>query len=102
MSWYHYIAIFFSGLFLTNAIPHFVNGISGDAFPTPFADPPGKGLSSSLTNVLWALFNLFIGYLLLRISRLESKNKFEMLIFFAGIICVSILLSISFSNKIDM
>ena len=59
-----YIAAFFAGAFLANAIPHFVHGISGDKFPTPFAKPPGKGLSSSLVNVVWSLVNVVIGYFL--------------------------------------
>ena len=100
MKWYHYIAGFFAGGFLTNAVPHFVNGISGNPFPTPFAEPPGKGLSSPLTNVLWALFNLLIGYLLLRVSKMNSKNKPAMIIFFAGIVCMSIMLSIAFMDKV--
>jgi hypothetical protein len=57
MHWYHYIACFFAGIFLANAVPHFVQGVSGDRFPTPFAHPPGKGLTSSTENVVWALFN---------------------------------------------
>ena len=99
MKWYHYIAGFFAGIFLTNAVPHFVNGISGNAFPTPFANPPGQGLSSPMTNVLWALFNLLIGYLLFRFSRTNAKNKLAMIIFFAGIICISIMLSMAFMDK---
>lgn len=100
LKWYHYVATFFAGVFLTNAIPHFVNGISGDAFPTPFANPPGKGLSSPLVNILWALFNLIIGYLLLNYSKLNSKNKLSVLLFFIGIITISILSSISFMDKL--
>jgi hypothetical protein len=65
MKWYHYIALFFARVFLTNVVPHFVNGITGHTFPTPFADPHGRGLSSPLTNFLWAFINLLIGYLLL-------------------------------------
>jgi hypothetical protein len=99
MKWHHYIAGFFAGVFLTNVIPHFVNGISGNAFPTPFADPPGKGLSSPLTNLLWAFTNLFIGYLLFRISRINSKSKLGLFIFFAGMILISIMCSITFMDK---
>jgi hypothetical protein len=99
MKWYHYIAAFFAGAFLTNALPHFVNGISGDAFPSPFATPPGVGLSSPLTNVLWALFNLLIGYLLFRAGKINAKNKVALLVFFLGIICISILSSITFAGK---
>jgi hypothetical protein len=98
MKWYHYIAAFFAGGFLTNAIPHFVNGISGKAFPTPFASPPGVGLSSPLTNVLWALFNLLIGYLLFRAGKINGENKVALLVCFVGIICISIFSSITFGG----
>ena len=100
MKWYHYIAAFFAGTFFANVVPHFVNGISGNSFPTPFAGPPGKGLSSPLTNVLWALLNLLIGYLLFRYSRTNAKNKVAMIVFFAGIIFISIMLSMAFMDKV--
>jgi len=61
VNWYGLHRCFFSGMFLANAVPHFVHGISGDRFPTPFARPPGKGLSSPTVNVVWALFNLVVG-----------------------------------------
>lgn len=99
MKWYHYIGVFFAGVFLTNSVPHFINGISGDAFPTPFANPPGKGLSSPLINILWALFNIIIGYLLFRYSKMNSKNKLSLLLFFLGLTVMSILCSISFADK---
>jgi len=100
MKWYHYIAAFFAGGFITNAIPHLVNGISGNAFPTPFADPPGRGLSSPTVNVLWALFNMFVGYLLFRVSKLNSKSKLGLVIFFIGMILISIMSSIVFMDKV--
>jgi len=99
MKWYHYVAGFFAGAFITNGIPHFVNGISGNGFPTPFANPPGQGLSSPLTNVLWALFNLLAGYLLFRVSRINSKRKLGLFLFFVGIVLISILSSIVFVDK---
>jgi uncharacterized membrane protein YdcZ (DUF606 family) len=98
IKWYHYVAGFFAGVFLTNMVPHFVNGISGNAFPSPFADPPGKGLSSPLVNVLFALFNLLLGYLLFRASRINSKRTLGLLLFFIGIVLTSILNSISFTK----
>ena len=61
----HWLAYFFGGAFLTNAIPHWVSGLMGRPFQTPFAKPSGVGLSSSLVNVLWGLFNLVAAYLLL-------------------------------------
>jgi len=65
MPWTHYIAWFFGGAFLANAVPHFVSGMLGRAFQSPFAKPPGQGLSSSTVNVLWGFLNLVFSYLLL-------------------------------------
>jgi len=64
MTWYHYVSYFFVGAFLMNAIPRLVSGVSGKPFQTPFAKPPGIGLSSSRTNVLWAFANLLAAYAL--------------------------------------
>lgn len=100
MNWYHYLVGFFAGFFLTNVIPHFVNGISGNYFPTPFANPPGKGLSSPLINVLWGLLNLLIGYMLFRFSKTNAKNKLSLIIFFIGVIACSIMLSMAFVDKV--
>lgn len=99
MKWYHYLLAFFSGMFLANAIPHFVNGISGNPFPTPFANPPGKGLSAPLINVLWGVFNMVMGYLLLKWSKVNSENKTLVLTFFLGVLSISIMLSIAFLDR---
>jgi hypothetical protein len=100
MKWYHYLAAFFAGVFLVNALPHFFHGISGDAFPTPFAHPAGKGLSSPLVNVLWACLNLLVGYILLSVSKTSTKNKLAMLVLFLGILAISIQLSFTFMDKV--
>jgi len=89
MNWYHYLACFFAGMFLTNFVPHFVKGICGDRFPTPFAKPPGKGLSSPLVNVLWSLLNLIIGYVLVR----------AIVACFAGLAVLSTMSSVNFAKK---
>ncbi len=65
MYWYLYIIYFFAGAFLANSIPHFISGIQGKRFQSPFASPPGKGLSSATVNVLWGFVNFVIGYLLI-------------------------------------
>lgn len=61
----HIVAYLFGGAFLANAIPHVVSGIQGRPFQSPFAKPPGEGLSSSTVNVLWGFLNLLVGYVLL-------------------------------------
>ena len=99
VQWYDYVACFFAGAFLANTVPHFVHGISGDRFPTPFAHPPGKGLSSPTVNVVWALFNLFVGYILFRAGKVSSGNASVLVVFFAGIAAVSVLSSVNFAKK---
>jgi len=54
LPWYDYLAHFFAGSFLANGVPHFVQGICGNKFQTPFASPRGVGESSALVNVIWA------------------------------------------------
>jgi hypothetical protein len=65
LPWYVYLLQFVTGLFLTNGVPHFVQGISGHWFQTPFASPPGVGESSPVVNVLWGFLNLAVGFALL-------------------------------------
>jgi hypothetical protein len=65
MPWYFYLLEFFAGAFLANGVPHFVHGISGAPFQSPFASPPGVGESSPMVNVLWGFGNLLAGALLL-------------------------------------
>ena len=59
------LSYFFGGAFAANAVPHFVAGVLGRPFQTPFAKPSGIGLSSSTVNVLWGFFNAVVAYLLL-------------------------------------
>jgi hypothetical protein len=99
VNWYDYIACFFAGMFLANAVPHFVHGISGDRFPTPFARPRGKGLSSPTVNVVWALFNLAAGAILLRAGKVSSGDNSALVIFFAGVAAMSLMLSVRFAKK---
>jgi hypothetical protein len=64
MTWLALVSYFFGGAFAANAIPHFVSGTMGRPFQSPFAKPPGRGLSSSTVNVLWGFFNAVVAYLL--------------------------------------
>jgi hypothetical protein len=75
MVWYHYVSYFFGGAFLANAVPHWVSGVMGRPFQSPFAKPPGEGLSSSTVNVLWGAFNAAVAYLLLgQVGSFDVRN----------------------------
>jgi uncharacterized membrane protein len=99
MEWYQYIAAFFAGAFLANAVPHFVQGISGNKFPTPFAKPPGKGLSSAPLNVAWGLLNIVIGLLLCKAGKVQHHHHRALAIFFVGFAAMSIMMAYNFQKK---
>ena len=97
MRWYHYVAYFCGGVFLANALPHLGNGISGHSFQSPFASPPGEGLSSSTVNVLWGFLNLTVGYLLVcRVGRFDIRKNLHVLVLGAGILMMSVMLARTF------
>ncbi|MDR3773272.1 MAG: hypothetical protein P4L26_07990 [Terracidiphilus sp.] len=92
MPWYQYISYFFGGAFLANALPHLENGVSGRPFQSPFAKPPGQGLSSSTVNVLWGFFNLAVAWLLIcRVGAFSLLNTAQVLTLGAGILLMSLM-----------
>jgi hypothetical protein len=99
MRWYHWVAYFFGGAFLANFVPHFVNGVSGSPFQSPFAHPPGEGLSSSTVNVAWGLLNLFVAYLLLgRVGKLELRRWSHFGVVAIGFVLMSLMLARAFGR----
>jgi hypothetical protein len=64
MNWLWLVSYFIAGVFAENAIPHLVSGVMGRSFQSPFAKPPGQGLSSSTVNVVWGFFNIVVAYVL--------------------------------------
>jgi hypothetical protein len=99
MEWYNYLACFFAGAFLSNAVPHFVAGVQGNKFPSPFANPPGKGLSSAMVNVVWGLFNMIVGYLLLKPGHVQTEAPLTIIVFFAGVAALAIMAGNNFTKK---
>ena len=93
------VSYFFSGVFAANAIPHMVAGIMGRPFPSPFAKPPGKGLSSSTVNVIWGFFNAVVGYLLLaRVGVFHPRANSHILAFGLGALFIGTHLSRHFGQ----
>jgi hypothetical protein len=91
MNWIHLVSYFFGGMFLANAVPHYVSGMMGRSFQTPFAKPPGKGLSSSTVNVLWGLFNAIAGYvLLLRVGHFDVRSTGDVVAPAVGALLISV------------
>ena len=87
----HYIAWFFGGALLANALPHLVCGLMGRPFQSPFAHPPGQGHSSSTVNVLWGFFNLVLAWLLLcRVGSFELRSASHAAVLGLGLLLCSL------------
>jgi hypothetical protein len=91
VNWLWLVSYFFGGVFAANAIPHFVAGSMGRPFQSPFAKPPGRGLSSSTVNVVWGFFNAAIGYLLLmRVGAFHPRTTSHILALGLGALLISL------------
>ena len=99
MNWLWLVSYFFGGVFAANAIPHFVAGTMGRPFQSPFAKPPGKGLSSSTVNVVWGFFNALVGYLLLaQVGAFNSRATSHILALGLGVLLISLSLARHFGQ----
>jgi len=91
MNWLYLLSYFFGGAFLANAVPHFVSGTMGCQFQTPFAKPPGRGLSSSTVNVCWGVFNAAAGYILVcRVGDFDLKSTLDVAAAGPGALLISL------------
>ena len=92
MSWLHLVSYFFGGALLGNAVPHLVSGMMGKPFQSPFAKPPGQGLSSSTVNVLWGFGNLVVGYLLVgRVGDFELRDSWDVAALGLGLLLIAVM-----------
>jgi hypothetical protein len=92
MHWLPYVSYFIGGAVLTNAVPHLVSGLMGQAFQSPFAKPPGEGLSSSTVNIVWGVANLVLGYFLIwRVGDFDLRNGGHAAAFGLGILFLGLL-----------
>ena len=94
----NYIAMFFSGLFLCNAIPHLVSGLLGAPFPTPFATPHGVGRSSPLVNFVWGFANLLVGGFLLARHGILDISGAELLAGCLGFVVIGVFAALHFGK----
>jgi hypothetical protein len=99
LPWYIYLLQFVAGLFLANGAPHFVQGISGNGFPTPFATPRGVGESSPVVNVVWGFLNIAVGFALLwSFAPKGSDVVAEWAIVGLGVLLMAIMLATHFGR----
>ena len=100
MHWYLYVAYFFAGAFFAKAVPHYVSGICGRSFPTPFASPPGRRLSSPMLNVFWGTFNAVVGYFLVcHVGEFHIRRLSDVLVSGAGSQLMEVMLARAFGRR---
>ncbi len=93
-----FLALFFAGAFLCNAIPHLTAGLRGELFPSPFSKPRGVGPSSPLANFLWGGLNFIIGALLLGAHPIAVGFNLDTLALFVGALALGAPLSARFGK----
>jgi len=99
MDWLQDVSYLFGGALLANAVPHFVSGMMGRPFQTPFAKPPGKGLSSSTVNVLWGLANFVIAYVLVaRVGNFDLRATDNVIALGVGVLLSCVVAARSFGR----
>lgn len=99
MNFGHYAAWFFGGAFVLNAIPHLVAGSMGRPFQSPFAKPPGEGLSSSSVNMAWGFFNAVVAWLLLaRVGSFDLRAPDHALAFGLGVVSLGLVMARRFGR----
>lgn len=92
MTWLHDLSYLFGGAVLTNGVPHFISGVTGRPFQSPFAKPPGQGLSSSTVNVLWGFANFVVAYLLIaRVGAFDPRAGDQVVAVGAGVLLMGVM-----------
>ncbi|HZL01348.1 MAG TPA: hypothetical protein VFC47_15785 [Caulobacteraceae bacterium] len=88
----HDAAYLFGGAFLANGVPHFVSGVIGRAFQSPFARPPGKGLSSSTVNVIWGFANFVVAWgLIARVGNFDPRAADQAAAVGVGVLVIGVM-----------
>ncbi|HUY53205.1 MAG TPA: hypothetical protein VMV24_01360 [Candidatus Dormibacteraeota bacterium] len=92
--WQLYVYSFVAGLFGVNGIPHFISGITGKKFKTPFGES-----SSAVTNVIWGWLNFVAAMLLLYWANVHQHLLRAFMMVGLGTLIMSIILANSRTKK---
>jgi hypothetical protein len=94
----NFVALFFAGALLCNAIPHLSSGLQGTPFPTPFAKPRGIGNLPPIVNILWAFLNILVAAFLLGAYPATIGVNWGFAALVAGALSIGIYLSLHFGK----
>lgn len=88
-----YVFSFFSAVFATNGVPHFVKGVMGKQHQTPFGKP-----SSAIVNVAWGWLNFAVAVGLLHYAHPRLHEYRAIVAFSIGVLAMSLLLAYFWSK----
>jgi hypothetical protein len=99
MPWIAFIVHFFAAAIMTNGIPHFVNGVCGRPFRTPFSAGSGGAESSAELNVVWGWANFVVAFLLFaNVGPLYIGTPIDTIFIAAGMLVAGLLLARIFAR----
>jgi hypothetical protein len=91
------VLVFLAGMFLANATPHFIKGVTGQSHMTPF-----MRVSPSWLNIVWSFVNIVFGLFILRFSEVSVDELIslngESVSFLAGVVVMALSCAMLFSN----
>ncbi len=91
--WQLYVYSFLAGVIGANGVPHFVKGISGEKFQTPF----GKS-SSAVVNVVWGWLNFVVAGLLLYFGNVHQHLLRAFSLVVIGALVIALVLAYTWSS----
>jgi len=86
--WQLYVYSFIAGLLGANGVPHFVKGIVGEKYQTPFGNP-----STAVVNVVWGWANFVVGVLFLYFAHTHAHRLRALIMVALGSLLMSLLLA---------
>jgi|AraplaMF_Cvi_mMF_1032049.scaffolds.fasta_scaffold00003_33 hypothetical protein len=94
------LAHFLAGAFLANGVPHFVSGVLGRPFRTPFIRLHGGRVSSPGLNVFWGWLNFAVAFaLFFYIGPFSAAATSDLIAAAAGILLTGLLLARIFAES---
>lgn len=83
--WQSYVFGFLAGAFTANGVPHFIKGVTGQKYQTPFGKP-----SSAAVNVVWGWLNFMIAAVCLHFAHVYSYPYIAFTMFSVGVLLKSL------------
>jgi hypothetical protein len=95
-----YIAHFIAAAILTNGIPHFISGVCGRPFRTPFVRMTGEATSPPVVNVVWGWANFLVAFVIFaNIGPLYIGTPGDTIFVAAGMLIMGVILATIFGGR---